>query len=382
MCELVKCKECQSTIINQDYKGFCDIKCHGRYYGKKSSLVDYGEGTCKNCNKNFIKKSINQLYCAKDCRPVIKKEKICSGCNINKADYHKKYCAECKLKKENERKYVKNKSRTNECARCGKNFTAKNKSKKYCSETCKYTKKECLLCGKVFMAINADRKYCSNRCVTESSKKSNEEFMEEFFRIHKNNIVPLELYKGSDYFLKTKCLHCGKEMSKRSRFYIGSYKTGCQFCGNKSKGEAIIEEYLKNNKYSYRRQFPIENEKGNCSLRYDFMAEIKGVNILIEYDGEDHFEVIGRSKDMDINKRKFEERKQNDRQKDKYSKDNNILLIRIPYWEFNNIGYILDKMIEYIECKDKNIFNDLSNYLVNHPKWSHENYKCQVKEVI
>lgn len=37
--------------------------------------------------------------------------------------------------------------------------------------------------------------------------------------------------------------------------------------------------------------------------------------------------------------------KENDKIKDEYCKNNNIKLIRIPYWEFNNIESILQQQI-------------------------------------
>lgn len=64
------------------------------------------------------------------------------------------------------------------------------------------------------------------------------------------------------------------------------------------------------------------------------------MNICIEYDGEQHFninEYFGGEKE-------FNNIKQNDEIKNKYCIENNINLIRIPYYDFNNIDNILNKM--------------------------------------
>ena len=47
---------------------------------------------------------------------------------------------------------------------------------------------------------------------------------------------------------------------------------------------------------------------------------------------------------IDKAKSKLEMQKQRDLIKDKYCQDNNIKLLRIPYWDFNNIELILNNI--------------------------------------
>ena len=57
----------------------------------------------------------------------------------------------------------------------------------------------------------------------------------------------------------------------------------------------------------------------------------------IEYDGQQHFEpneYFGGQKHFNILKR-------HDNIKDEYCQDNKIKLVRIPYWDFDNIENIL-----------------------------------------
>ena len=59
-------------------------------------------------------------------------------------------------------------------------------------------------------------------------------------------------------------------------------------------------------------------------------------NICIEYDGEFHYKMI-------MGYDEFINQKIRDTIKTVYCKENNIKLIIIPYWEFNNIENILIK---------------------------------------
>ena len=65
--------------------------------------------------------------------------------------------------------------------------------------------------------------------------------------------------------------------------------------------------------------------------RFDFY--LPDFNRLIEFDGKQHFIDTGWT-NQHIN---FEKRKSQDKLKNIYAKKNNIELIRIPYWERNNI---------------------------------------------
>ena len=59
---------------------------------------------------------------------------------------------------------------------------------------------------------------------------------------------------------------------------------------------------------------------------------------VIEYDGKQHFKPV----DIFGGQDGFEETQLHDQIKTQYCKDNNIELIRIPYWEKDNIEEILN----------------------------------------
>lgn len=71
------------------------------------------------------------------------------------------------------------------------------------------------------------------------------------------------------------------------------------------------------------------------------------MNIAIEYDGEGHYMPIKRGsmtqKDAEYNLKQIQKR---DDIKTNYCKNNDIVLIRIPYFDFDNISNILDRKIK------------------------------------
>lgn len=75
------------------------------------------------------------------------------------------------------------------------------------------------------------------------------------------------------------------------------------------------------------------------TLPFDFY--IPDYNTLIEFDGEQHFKPIKYFGGLSA----FKVRKRRDDIKTEYAKTHNMMLIRIPYYEFNNISDILNDMI-------------------------------------
>ena len=130
-------------------------------------------------------------------------------------------------------------------------------------------------------------------------------------------------------------LECPNGHIYEQRF--GDFKNGhrCPQCANVYKGEKKIEEILNKLNIKYIQQYTYKDCKNSKKLRFDFY--LSEYNILIEYDGVQHFKPVKRFRG-EIG---FAETIYNDATKNSYCEDNNIKLIRIPYWEFNNIENIL-----------------------------------------
>lgn len=114
-----------------------------------------------------------------------------------------------------------------------------------------------------------------------------------------------------------------------------------------SKGEKRIIDFLESNNIEFETQKSFEDCRGRNNrlpLRFDFY--LTEFNVLIEYDGEHHYGPVNKGMKA---KYTHDRTKINDLIKDNYIKMKGIGLLRIPYWEFNQIEDILRKVIG--ECK-------------------------------
>ena len=74
-------------------------------------------------------------------------------------------------------------------------------------------------------------------------------------------------------------------------------------------------------------------------LEFDFKINYEdGTYCLLEYDGSLHYKTWNNSKES---KKHLARQKENDTIKNNFCKENNIYLLRIPYWDYDNIEKIL-----------------------------------------
>jgi very-short-patch-repair endonuclease len=90
---------------------------------------------------------------------------------------------------------------------------------------------------------------------------------------------------------------------------------------------------------------------GDNYYRFDFY--LPQYNLFIEYDGEQHFKPIRyytqtEEEMMDA----FKKTQEHDRIKNKYCEDNQINLLRIPYWEKENIETIINNHLQRLSIED------------------------------
>ncbi len=115
--------------------------------------------------------------------------------------------------------------------------------------------------------------------------------------------------------------------------------TGCPDCYRERKisiNEEKISEILEENNISFNMEYIF---KELPKLRYDFY--IPSLNLAIEYDGELHYKSV---KYFGGNEGLFRRQKL-DKIKSNFCKENNINLLRIPYWNKDNIENILKEII-------------------------------------
>jgi hypothetical protein len=128
-------------------------------------------------------------------------------------------------------------------------------------------------------------------------------------------------------------------------------KTGCPICGDKeSNGEIRINYYLEQMGYDIKKQktfngcYSYNGEKFCNLLKFDaYVVKKDGQEVCIEYDGIQHYEPVK----LFGGEEALNSLKIRDKIKTDYCKSNNITLIRIPYWDYNNIKEILLNKLGY-----------------------------------
>lgn len=171
-----------------------------------------------------------------------------------------------------------------------------------------------------------------------NAKKTHKEFLNELKQTHPN-IEVLEEYKGALKKIKFKC-KIDKYIWETTPSSLLNNNNGCPKC-NMSKGEKRIIQYFEDNNIEYIWQKLFNNLIGinNGSLSYDFY--LPKYNLLIEYQGQYHDHSVPNQTDF-----KFAIQQEHDKRKREYAKENNIQLLEIWYWDFNNIEEILDKILK------------------------------------
>lgn len=130
------------------------------------------------------------------------------------------------------------------------------------------------------------------------------------------------------------CKKHNNEIQEMSLTHFKESKVPCRFC-NVSQGELRISKYLDSQNIEYKTQYIFKECKYIKSLRFDFY--LPQSNTCIEYDGQQHFKPVNFNGSQDGGLSSFIETQKRDEIKNRYCKDNNIKLIRIPYWDYENI---------------------------------------------
>ena len=131
---------------------------------------------------------------------------------------------------------------------------------------------------------------------------------------------------------------CGNITKVDGRNLKSGHTTSCGCI--KSKGERAISLYLKNHNIDYEREKTFEDCIDKQPLKFDFYIPSK--NLLIEYDGEQHFQIsrFG-NKTVEEATQMLKLQQYHDQIKNQWCIDNNIELLRISFKEFNELDKIL-----------------------------------------
>lgn len=193
--------------------------------------------------------------------------------------------------------------------------------------------------------IRGDRcYYCTNRHGQVHPKDSfakyhldntDVNFIENYWSC-KNNLNPYNLAPNYTGKIFIKCANDKTHEDYEVTCNNFTYGRRCPIC-KESKGERRIRKYLVKNNILFTTQkiysglFGI----GNKNLSYDFY--LKDYNLLIEYQGEYHDGTASNQTDKE-----YKIQKEHDLRKYKYAQKNNINLLEIWYWDYDNIESILN----------------------------------------
>lgn len=212
---------------------------------------------------------------------------------------------------------------------------------------------ECLRCKNKWEMIPSDLFHskigcpkCSMKNLSERMTKSPDQFKNEVVSNNKN-IELLENYVGSHTPILVRCkIHGIEWRADPDSLRYGHH--GCPKC-SKNRTENNLCDLLESWGYRVVRQKRFSDCKDKHTLPFD--AYLPEYNICIEYDGEQHYmkEKFKWRDKTGCNESHFETIQLHDFIKTKYCLENKIPLIRIPYWEADDMeSFLFDEMVHYV----------------------------------
>lgn len=163
------------------------------------------------------------------------------------------------------------------------------------------------------------------------------QYVKEYIEnVNGNKLINPEDYEGTlIQNLNIQC-SCGNVFTTSFTNYSRHNVNTCFSCSCKeSLGEQRIRKFLESINVCFEQEKRFDDCRDVKPLPFDFY--IPKNNLIIEFDGKHHFEETGFGN--------HESTKRHDKIKNQYCNDNGIDLLRIPYWNGNDIEKIIsDKL--------------------------------------
>jgi hypothetical protein len=182
-----------------------------------------------------------------------------------------------------------------------------------------------LICGHSYEAQPANILKGSG-CPICYGHKDLQGFKDKIKELYGEEYTVLGNYKNNRTKILVRHNNCGFEWEVIPKDLLRDRR--CPKC-IRSKGEDYIAKFLEEKNFNYKPQCRIKECKNKQPLPFDFMVNVNGEIRLIEFDGSQHFSESSW-------KRLNSKVKINDEIKNNYCKENNIKLLRIPYWWLRN----------------------------------------------
>lgn len=168
-------------------------------------------------------------------------------------------------------------------------------------------------------------------------------YKQKVFDLCQNEFIVLGEYKNMDTKVLMYHTECENEFEVNPHSFLRN-KSFCPYCSKKQyKGEKIIKKFLTSQSIVFEPQKTFNDCRNKNKLPFDFY--LLDYNLLIEYQGGQHYKPI----EYFGGQEQFEYRQNNDQIKKDYCQQNNIPLLEIPYWEFDNIETIINKHLLLIK---------------------------------
>lgn len=199
----------------------------------------------------------------------------------------------------------------------------------------------CNECGAIIIRTPNDM-FNYKTCPTCNLRKRRVAYANDFIKKAKEKRIDFDEFKidisnyiNKDTKIRFKHTICGRDFEMTPHSFLVP-ENGCPYC-KMSYNEKYIYNFLEKNNVIFEYQKKFEDCRNINMLPFDFFIPSK--NLLIEYDGEFHFKPIK-------GKKALEKVKINDSIKDNYSRNNNLKLLRIPYYVNEHIDFILENIMQ------------------------------------
>ena len=181
------------------------------------------------------------------------------------------------------------------------------------------------------------------KCSDDRRRKTTENFIEDAKKISSHQYLSYD---------KTKYINKNSKVLITCKFHGDFFQNpqdhlkgrSCPKC-NRSKGEQIIEDFLKYKKIEYKAQIKFSECKDKKKLSFDFGISKNNMMVgLIEFQGRQHYqsiELFGGDAALTLYQ-------YHDILKRTYCLQNNIPLLEIPYTQKDNIPAMLETFIEKV----------------------------------
>lgn len=212
--------------------------------------------------------------------------------------------------------------------------------------------------------------YCGRERTAKALGITHNEFLERFYSVQSETEYKI-LTEYSGYLNHLEVLHikCGNEWRTSPSSLIRG--GGCPKC-SQSTGEVLIDNILEELGLEYIKQYADERCKDKKKLRFDFAIYYKdSLRLLIEFDGKQHFSAGWGEK-------KYRDTVKKDNIKNNFSIQENIPLLRIPFWLKQDVYYIINHVLFSLDIisNSNNVYENYDEYVVS-KEWNHRHYIMQ-----